>query len=181
MRFISILMKTFRLYLESIEFAKDALIKFAKHFPDFKEFSRFYSQDINHGYYWHLTDKADFKLSDELGPRDMSSMAGGRVKEPGAFMVTSHLEHWDDFYNDPEVSRPYVALLDLSEIDPKFLKQVGRGFGNEMYLNKENARKAKIVSVMPVERARVVDQELHMSIPQSERELYELWSKAHGH
>ena len=56
------------------KFPLTALVKQAKKFKDFKEFSNFYSNEIYHGYYWHLTKDKDFKYSINSGSRDMSSM-----------------------------------------------------------------------------------------------------------
>jgi hypothetical protein len=171
----------FAIWLEGVsryDFARAALERFARHFDDFEKFSRFYSLDINHGYYWHLSDDPDFRPSVEKGPRDMSSMASGGVKEPGALMVTSHLDHWDSFYNGEGSTRGYAALLDLSEINPEHIKQVSRGFGNEIYLPPEIARKARVVEVMPAQRAKAVDKQLERASPQSKQELHQIWLRA---
>lgn len=171
----------FAIWLEALsryDFARSALEKFARHFGDFEGFSRFYSLEVNHGYYWHLSDDPNFSPSVEKGPRDMSSMASGEVKEPGALMVTSHLDYWDSFYNGEGSTRMYAALLDLSDIEPERIKQVSRGFGNEIYLPLEIARKARVVEVMPVHRARAVDKQLERASPQSKQELFQIWVRA---
>jgi hypothetical protein len=172
---------SFAIWLESVskyDFAKAALEKFALRFDDFEKFSRFYSLEINHGYYWHLTDDPKFGPSEMKGPRDMSSMASGGVREPGALMVTSHLNYWDEFYNEDGITRGYAALLDLSDIDPERIRQVSRGFGNEIYLSPDIARKTRVVEMMPVQKARVVDRRLNMASPQSKQELFQLWTRA---
>lgn len=130
-------------------FPLNSLVKQAKKFNSYKEFYTFYIVDIFHGYYWHITKDANFKISSQTGPRDMSSMSNGGITQKGAIMLTSHFELWDDYYNShPEteeriIKRPFAVLFDASDVDPKMLKQVGRGFGNEVYLNNENAKKIK--------------------------------------
>jgi len=167
-------------------FPLTALVVQARKFKDYRAFSKFYSIDIYHGYYWHLTQSADFKPSDNTGPRDMSSMSDGGITELGALMVTSHLNFWDENYNTElygtkrRVTRPYVALFDPSALDPEDLRQVGRGFGNEVYLDREQARKMKLLGVYPLKYAKALDRKFHKMIPQSEEELYTLWRYAHG-
>lgn len=51
------------------KFPLSALVSQAKKFNDFKEFSNFYSLDVCHGYYWHLTKNKDFKISSEIGTK----------------------------------------------------------------------------------------------------------------
>ena len=167
------------------KFPLNALIKQAKKFADFKEFSSFYSIDIYHGYYWHLTDNPEFKISNTTGPRDMSSMSRGGVSENGAIMLTSDLAYWDEHYNTSsssskrDIKRNYVVLFDASSINPKFLKQVGRGFGNEIYLDKNTASKLKHIGVYNLKYAKQLERKFDNTIPNTEEELKELWSHAH--
>jgi len=92
---------TIREYLNEQESVKDytkfplnSLVKFAKQFDDFKKFSRWYSIELNHGYYWHITDNKYFKISDKISPRDMSSIAYVTNSENyGDLMVTGDLEY----------------------------------------------------------------------------------------
>jgi len=162
------------------KFPLSALVKQARKFDNFKNFSRFYSIDIYHGYYWHLTDNPNFKISKETGPRDMSSMASGNISEKGAMMITSHLENWDSYYNDEKLTRPYAVLLDASDIEPNNLKQVSRGFGNEVYVNATNAEKLKIIGIYDIKYAKRLDKKFDAIIPGSEEELEELWKFANN-
>jgi len=82
----------------------------------------------------------------------MSSLVSGKVSEKSALMVTSDLEYWDFYYNnyDPDdsdyeenIKRNYVALIDLSEIDPSQINPTQRGFGHEIYLKPDVAKKSK--------------------------------------
>ena len=171
-------MRPFSRFVESRDIASNALKRFATHYDDFKDFEKSFLVDLNHGYYWHLTDDPNFSISGTKGPRDMSSMSDGRTKEPGALMVTSHLEHWDDHYNGETATRPYAALLDLSGLDPRNIRQVDRGFGNEFYLTPEQAAKARLVELIPVERAREEDRRLHLTLPANRQELMDIWSTA---
>lgn len=167
------------------KFPLNSLVKFAKQFDDFKQFDRWYSLELNHGYYWHITDNKDFRISDTIGPRDMSSLVSGEMnpEDAGDLMVTGDLEYWDEHYNknerSPGVKRKYVVLFDASELNPKALKQVSRGFGNEIYLHKSDAKKLKLIGVYSREYAKRLDNKFHSMIPQSEKELYDLWLFSH--
>jgi hypothetical protein len=159
-----------------------ALVKQSKNFPNFKDFSNFYSINIYHGYYWHLTTNPDFKISSDIAPRDMSSMSSGNGgANKGAIMLTSDLDYWDSHYNiDPatnkrNVKRNYAVLFDASDIDPKFLTQVSRGFGNEVYLFPDKAKQLKQLGIYDIKYAKALDRKFHTIIPQSEKELYKIW------
>jgi len=171
-------MRQFINFLESREIARNTLKKFASQYEDFKDFEKSFLVDLNHGYYWHITDDPNFSISGIKGPRDMSSMSDGRINEPGALMVTTHLEHWDEHYNGEETARPYAALLDLSDLDPRKLRQVNRGFGNEFYLTPGQARQAKLVEVMPMAKAREEDRKIHLTLPANRQELMDIWKRA---
>lgn len=168
------------------KFPLSALVKQAKLFDIYKEFSNHYSLDIFHGYYWHLTDNPNFKISDKISPRDMSSMTnGGNLDNGGDIMVTSDLEYWDEHYNTNrewkrDVKRNYVVLFDASNIEPKYLKQVNRGFGNEVYLHKNEANKLIQIGVYNLKYAKSLDKKYHNMIPQSEKELYDIWKFANS-
>jgi hypothetical protein len=168
------------------KFPLNALIKQARNFKDFKDFSTFYCVEIYHGYYWHLTNNPNFTISEETDPRDMSSMSDGGITQKGAIMLTSHLEYWDEHYNtnsDTEkrdIKRNYVVLFDASDIEPKYLKQIGRGFGNEIYLNKDQAKKLKQIGIYNLKYAKALDKKFHNLIPSSEKELYKLWKNANN-
>jgi len=184
---------TIREYLnEQIEntnynkFPLTALIKQARNFKIFKEFSTFYSLDIYHGYYWHLTDNPNFEISNSTGPRDMSSMSNGGITENGAIMLTSDLAYWDEYYNTSrdswkrDIKRNYAVLFDASDIEPRLLKQVNRGFGNEIYLDANTAKKLKQMGVYSLKYAKSLDNKFHNMIPQSENSLLKLWKFANS-
>lgn len=167
-------------------YSKDILYglkQHAKHFDNYKDFENFYSIKGNHGIYYHLTDNPNFSPSQQTGPRDMSSMAAGRISEKGALMVTSDLEYWDSYYNnydpgtpkDEDAKRNYVAIIDLSEIEPSKLNPTQRGFGHEIYLKPDAAKKAKIIKVLNVKDARKFDDNFNKIKPNSENELKKLW------
>jgi hypothetical protein len=166
------------------EFRLSALVKTAQKFDNYNDFEYSYSIEINHGYFWHITTDKDFKTSSETGPRDMSSMSSGEALNKGALMVTSDLSYWDfhynnyDEYDDDEIEaikRPYAALLDLSDINPQKIKQVSRGFGNEVYIWPDDVKKIKIIGVYTIQKARQLNKTFHDIIPQSEKELEKLW------
>jgi len=168
------------------KFPLNSLVIFARQFNNFKEFSHWYSIQLNHGYYWHITDKQDFKVSTDISPRDMSSMAGGETQNFGDLMITGDLEYWDEHYNtNPQtwkrdVKRNYVVLFNASELNPKVLRQVSRGFGNEIYLNKIDAQKLKIVGIYDLKYAKQLNRKFQNIIPQSENSLLELWKFANS-
>ena len=56
----------------------------------FEEFERAFLGDIKHGTYWHWTDDPNFVIDPSKGPRDMSSLAAGKM-DSGKLMVTSDL------------------------------------------------------------------------------------------
>ena len=163
------------------KFPLSSLVTIAKKCPTFEEFERVYSKDINHGYAWHLTDKENFSISSEISPRDMSSMGGGGSDVPGAIMITTHLEYWDEYYNKGEYknTRPYAVLFDVSEIEPKYFKQVTRGFGNEIFLYPEQASQLKQLGVYPIKTARRKERGLSAQVPSSREALLNLWNFAH--
>jgi hypothetical protein len=177
---IEAILKGYSVIFESIQINKfpiSALIKQANKFKTFEEFKNFYTNEIYHGYYWHLTEDPDFKISSEIGPRDMSSLSDGSQGERGALMMTSHLEYWDSHYNSEGIIRPYAVLLDASDIDPVHLKQVSRGFGNEVYVYPDAVKKLKIVGVYNIKYAKQLEKKFDNIVPQSETELNDLWNK----
>jgi hypothetical protein len=155
----------------------NALKKVAKYSASFDEFEKYYIIYINHGYFWHLTDNPNFTIDPKKGPRDMSSMATTSQREatPGALMVTSDIKYWHDYYGK---ERQYAALIDLSDIHPSKLRQVSRGFGNEIFLDKSILSKAKLIDVYPIKTALRKTSHFQKIIPQSEKELKELYNEA---
>jgi len=147
----------------------------ARKYKTFEEFKRAFLVEIKHGVYWHVTADKDFKINSEKGPRDMSSMAKGVVSK-GKLMVTSHLENWLDFYNEKD--RPYVALIDMSEVPADKYWQINRGFGNEFFV--EDPSKAKVVAVMTRDEAMGYDSKIDEQKPQNQKELRAIWEKEHG-
>ncbi|MFA5714823.1 MAG: hypothetical protein WC998_03725, partial [Candidatus Paceibacterota bacterium] len=166
------------------------LKQLAKKFDDFEDFSKAYSLGAQHGVYWHITDNPNFNVSDQIAPRDMSSMAAGNGANKGAVMVTSDLPMWDEYYNakrdaDGDViegerqnKRPYAVQLDLSDIDPKRIRQTSRGFGNEIFIWPEDAKKVKVVKVIPIEEALKQDEAYDKMKPSSEAKLKKLWKES---
>jgi hypothetical protein len=165
------------------KFPLSALLKQAKNFKDFKEFSNFYSINIYHGYYWHWTNNPNFTISNIIGPKDASSMSTGNIINKGAIMLTSDMNYWDAFYNQHEkgkITRPFAVLFDASDIDPKYLKQISRGFGNEIYLYPGQAKQLKQIGVYKRDTAKAIERKIHNLIPHSEIELNKLWKYAHN-
>lgn len=162
------------------KFPLSALVNFAKQFDDFDSFENFYSMQQNYGYFWHITHNPNFKISNTIGPRDVSSMSSGFSKELGAIMITANLETWDELYNGEKITRPYAALFDASNIEPKYLKPVDRGFGHEIYLKLEQANKLNQLGVYDIKKARKLNNKFEQMIPGSKEELYEIWEYANN-
>ena len=164
----------------AIPSALQGLAAEARKAGSFAEFRNDFHSQIKHGTYWHLTSDPNFKIDPNKGPRDMSSMADGRM-EAGKLMITSHLENWDATYNYDEegkkkVTRPYVALIDMSEVPRNAYQQVSRGFGNEFFVN--DPSKARVIKVLPLAQAKALDRRRHAALPQSEEELEEFYNQA---
>lgn len=171
------------------KFPLSSLLIFAKKFNNFNDFSNWYSLQVNHGYYWHLTENKNFSILNNVAPRDMSSLVNTQKNNSNNFgdlMLTSHLDHWDDFYNTDhltgkrEIARPYAALFDASKVPPEKLVQNSRGFGNEIYLRNEDAQKLKLIGVYDIKYAKQLDKKFENLIPHSKNELFELWVFANG-
>jgi len=173
------------------KYAKDVLYglkQHAKHFKNYQDFETFYSIKGNHGIYYHITNNPNFKISQQIGLRDMSSMTSGKVSEKGALMVTSDLEYWDSHYNNytpddsehiEDIKRSYVAIIDLSEIEPLQINPTQRGFGHEIYLKPDVAKKARVIKVLNIKDTRNFDNYFNKIKPNSTRELKKLWTSAH--
>lgn len=170
------------------EFQADPLVglkREARKYKNFEDFSKSYSVDVNHGLFYHLTDNPNFTPRDDIGSRDMSSLAGEGT-ELGSYMVTSDLNLWDEHYNtNPDTDEPYevpkrgyVAIIDLSQ--SKTPRPTVRGFGHEVYLNAEQAKASKVIKVVPIAEAKKFDAEYTSLIPQSKEELRQLWEKEHA-
>jgi len=164
------------------KFPLSALVIQARKFKDFEDFDTFFSINIYHGYYWHWTNNPDFRISNTTAPRDMSSMgSGGGGVNKGAIMLTSDMNYWDAHYNQHEkgkITRPYAVLFDASDVDPRYLKQISRGFGNEIYLFPAQALKLKQLGVYNRNTAKAIERRMHAVIPHSKAELLELWQSA---
>ena len=57
---------------------------------------------------------------------------------------------------------------------------MGRGFGNEIYLDSNNSIKLKQIGVYNLKYAKSLDRKFHNQIPQSEKSLFDLWSFANS-
>ena len=168
------------------KFKKDILYPLKREalkFDNFKDFSTSYSVYGNHGLYFHLTNNPNWKYNSEIGSRDMSSMSDGSSQK-GSFMVTSDMEGWDWYYNFDEDDKPrtshtrdYVALIDLGDV--KYHIGFGRGFGHEIYIWPNEAKKAILLDVLPIEEARKFYKKWKKLQPESEESLLKLWKSVH--
>lgn len=133
------------------------LAREARQFDTAEAFEKGFALDIRRGIYYHITDNPDFKITASMGPRDMSSMAHGKMT-PGKFMVTSDLDYWLANYPD----RQYVAIIDMSYTPLKEYWQVNRGFGNEFFVN--DTSKAIVLKVVPIEQAKRYDRDFRQTV-----------------
>ena len=121
-----------------------ALKQEAGKFNTFDEYEKAFSMDIKRGIYYHLTDNPNFVVDLSKGATDAAT---GKMT-PGSIMFTTDLGYWSD---TTWTDRPYVAILDLSDVDESLFTQVNRGQGNEFYLN--DASNVKVKEVIPVDEA----------------------------
>jgi hypothetical protein len=133
----------------------------------FAEFKRDFILQIKHGTYWHWTEDPDFFIDPAKGPRDMMNF--GKVLHPGTLMVTSHLSWWSDYDGPNGGGRPWVALIDLSEVPREAYYQPGRNAGNEFFV--ADPSKARVVAVLSPKQAAALDRRRRALLPGSEAEL----------
>lgn len=148
----------------------------AKKAGSYHNFEQDYLGQIKHGLYWHWTNEADFRIDLNKGPRDMSSIGDGQM-DPGRLMVTSHLENWAGYGPDGK-SRPYVAVIDMSDVPRQAYYQVKRSFGNEF--NVSDPSRARVIKVVTPQQAFRIDREQHKWLPQSTEQLLRFYQLATG-
>jgi hypothetical protein len=148
----------------------------AKKAGSFAVFKKDFLMQIKHGLYYHWTTASDFAVDPEKGPRDMSSMSGGGMSK-GKLMVTSHLEYWAH-YGEGGKSRPYVAILDFSDVPRNAYNQVGRGFGNEFIVH--DPSKVRVLKVVKPATAKNINRQHQKLLPQNEQQLAQFYELATG-
>jgi len=122
----------------------NALKQEASKYKTFDEYEKAFSREYKRGIYYHLTDNPNFVVDLSKGATDAAT---GKMT-PGSIMFTTDLDYWAD---TTWTDRPYVAILDLSDVDESQFTQVNRGQGNEFYL--DDASKVKVKEVIPVDEA----------------------------
>jgi hypothetical protein len=140
----------------------------------FEDFRKDYTQQIKHGKYYHITEDPNFRIDPEKGASDTMSYSASKPQK-GSLMITSDLPYWAEGYQD---SRKYVAEIDMSDVPRNDYKQVGRGQGNEFFI--ENASKAKVKRVVPLDEAIEEADAYNKQIPQSEEELKRFYDATHA-
>ena len=143
--------------------------------PSFEDFKKDYTQQIKHGKYYHITEDPNFRIDPEKGASDTMSYSTGQPQK-GSLMVTSDLPYWAAGYGD---SRKYVAEIDMSDVPRNQYEQVNRGQGNEFFI--EDASKAKVKKVVPLDEAIEEADAYSKQIPQSEEELKRFYDATHSH
>ena len=129
---------------------KRGLFNEAQKYETFEEFSTEYFKNQKNGRYYHVTKDENFWINP-----DKSTAGAGK----GNLVFTSDLLNWSQLYADKklnvkvplETPRDYVAILDLSRVNPEDYKQLTRGLGNEFFLS--NVNKAKVLKVLPIDVA----------------------------
>ena len=144
----------------------------ARKAPSFEAFEKDYTQQIKHGKYYHITEDPNFRIDPEKGASDTMSYSTGKPQK-GSLMVTSDLPYWAAGYGD---SRKYVAEIDMSDVPRNQYEQVNRGQGNEFFI--EDASKAKVKKVVPLEQEIAQSDNYNQQIPQNREELREFYNAA---
>jgi len=144
-------------------------------YDTFEDFQTAFLREIKHGRYYHVTDNPNFTISPELGPRDMSSMAGEAIPEKGKLMITSDLDYWAEEYKG---TRQYVAIIDVSQVPKEKYWQVNRGFGNEFWV--DDPSMAKVIKVVPMKQAKADARLHHKALPGSKEELEAFYNQVKG-
>jgi hypothetical protein len=155
----------------------DGLKAEAQKHGSFESFRHSYLNDIFHGRYYHFTDNPNFSIDNNKGPRDMSSLSNLNQIDAGKLMVTSDPKNWNSYYNDPKPTRPYAAVIDLSEAPKGTYFQINRGFGNEIYVN-QSQKFAKVVKVISAKQAVKEHEKYKSGLPNSDAELQDFYTKA---
>ena len=99
-------------------------------------------------------------------------MANG-VMMAGRLMITSNLPDWSIHGG----GRPYVAIIDMSNVPRNSYYQVGRGFGNEFMVSDPSL--AKVIKVVSRAQAFRIDRDQSKYLPGSEEELLEFYNANH--
>lgn len=141
--------------------------------PTFELFEKAYILEIKHGQYWHVTADPSFFIGPLKGPRDMSSLAHGKMSA-GKLMITSDLEYWVDYYGD---SRKHVAEIDMVDVPAGCYKQVNRGFGNEFWVEDPGA--VRVIQVLPIQKALARNARHSKIKPDSKEELKCFYNHVH--
>jgi len=149
---------------------RSRLVSEAGKYETFDEFQKAYQGEVKHGTYWHWTNNKDFTIDPKLGPRDVGGMAFGTM-EPGKLMVTSDPQRWASYGK-----RPYVAIVDLSNVPPAAYRQVSRGFGNEFMVSRPES--ARVVEVVPRDKFPSRLASMNRSLPQSSAALRSVFEKS---
>ncbi len=138
----------------------------------FEEFEKDFLWQIKHGLYWHWTDDPNFYIDPNKGPRDVSSMATGKMT-PGTLMITTHLTNWADYGKEGK-GRSYAAIIDMTKVPRNAYYQVNRGFGNEFFVS--DPSQAKVIAVLPRAKAFAKNREQNKYLPQSREALEKFYN-----
>lgn len=151
-------------------FPFNVLVSHAKRFDSFEEFVEFYTKNAATGVYWHFTRDPKFKPTNKIAPNDLGPDFNlpslQKLGYSNGLMVTTNFDTWIDSIDDTQ--RQYVALLDLSKYDPRKIKQLDRGFGNEYFL--KHTSNVRVVGVYPLKDAAKLNRELKRVLPNPKKD-----------
>jgi hypothetical protein len=151
------------------------LLAEAKKHDNFESFEKAYFQGLK-GRYYHLTDNSNFNINLKTGPRDTVS-TGISTPDVGALMVTSDPTDWDSEYNDEgnHVTRPFTAVINLSNAPKGSYYSTTRGYGQETYVSPEGVKHAKVDVVLTREQALADFAKHRKTAPQNRQELQAIY------
>ncbi|QDP48953.1 MAG: hypothetical protein Unbinned1068contig1000_34 [Prokaryotic dsDNA virus sp.] len=138
---------------------KRGLFNEAQKYDNYQDFENSVFKEFKNGRYYHVTKDQNFWINPDKGPQDLAKEATGSKPHKGALMITSDLENWNDFYNKQvtskgeQVSRDFVAIVDMSQVPAKDYNFLDRGFGNEFFIRPRISNKARVIKVVPIEEA----------------------------
>lgn len=169
---------TARAVSESIPEALRPLAQEARKFDNADDFRKNFTVEGNRGTFFHLTDDPNFKISKDIAPSDLSSIANGKGAQKG-LMVTGDL----DAEAVSGLGREFVAIIDTTKLPTNKKSQVARGFGNEIFIDADNLDDVGVVKVVPIEEARKIateQQELLAGTFQTKEDFARFYDKANG-
>lgn len=161
---------------DSIPDILDLLAAEARKAGNFETFASDFFDQKKTGYYWHLTENPNFQIDPTIGPTLVSEYET-EISDPhiGKLMITSDLEHWAFCYScASKHTRPYAALIDMSEVPREAYQQTGKIFGNEFWV--EDPANAEVIALLQIEDALELDMYERTQLPKTLEELQHFYN-----